>query len=102
MTTPHVTGEAVKLSAPPALGLATASALRDELIAARGRPLDLDASQVQRVGGLGLQILLSAAKTWREDGVAFSVSDPSAEFINDLQRMGVDAASLASGQECNV
>ena len=47
-----------------------------------GRDLVLDASGVQRLGGLCLQVLLSAARTWAADGVNLrlgSVSQPLGE-----------------------
>ena len=37
----------------------------------------LDASAVQRLGGLCLQILLSARKTWAADGVNLSLGSVS-------------------------
>ncbi len=54
---------------PDILDLKAAAPLKAELLARRGRDLMLDASGVQRLGGLCLQVLLAAARTWDVDGV---------------------------------
>ena len=51
--------------------------LNAALLALRGHPVVLDASAVQRLGGLCLQILLSARKTWAADGVNLSLGSVS-------------------------
>ena len=51
------------------LDLNAAEPLKAELLALRGHPVVLDASAVQRLGGLGLQVLLAARKTWAADGL---------------------------------
>ena len=77
---------AVSLS--PILDLQAAEPLRAELLALRGRPLTLDASQVTRLGGLCLQVLMSARKTWAEDGVDLTVDQPSSGFSEQLAAFG--------------
>jgi chemotaxis protein CheX len=57
----------------------------------RGAPLQLDASGVRRMGGLALQVLLSARNTWAADGQALSVTDPSAPFWEALTLFGAAA-----------
>ncbi|WP_312597550.1 STAS domain-containing protein [Brevundimonas sp.] len=67
---------------PEILDLKAAAPLKAELVARRGQDLVLDASGVQRLGGLCLQVLLSAARTWAADGVNLrlgSVSQPLGE-----------------------
>lgn len=59
------------------LDLNAAEPLKAELLALRGHPVVLDASAVQRLGGLCLQILLSAKKTWAADGVNLSLGSVS-------------------------
>jgi chemotaxis protein CheX len=46
----------------------------------RGQPLDIDASQVERLGGLCLQVLISARNTWQGDGRSAVISQASAAF----------------------
>lgn len=61
-----------------------AQALKDK----RGKPLSLDASQVRRLGGQCLQVLLSAQATWAADGQSFEIVEASAEFTDGLALMG--------------
>lgn len=68
------------LQLEPVLDLGAAERLHGRLTDLRGRPLDIDASQVERLGGLCLQVLLSARKTWREDGQPAVISQSSSAF----------------------
>jgi chemotaxis protein CheX len=70
---------------PQVLDLAAAQPLLGSLSAARGHALLVDASDVQRVGGLCLQLLLAAQAAWRADGVAFSIVKPSAAFREGMR-----------------
>jgi chemotaxis protein CheX len=76
---------------PDVLDLKAAAPLREELLAARGSAIQLDASHVQRVGGLCLQVLLSARQTWAEDKLALRVVEPSAEFNDGIALFGAAA-----------
>ncbi|MER2534201.1 MAG: STAS domain-containing protein, partial [Rhizobiaceae bacterium] len=83
---------------------ARAYALAEELLrlpepalrGARRGPVSLDASLVERLGGQCLQVLLSAATTWAQEGEALSVSCPSENFLADLGLLGltVDAFNI--------
>lgn len=75
------------------LEMTAAGPLHKELLGRRGRPVTLDASQVRRIGGQCLQVLLSAQATWAADGAAFQIVDPSPEFSDGLALMG--ASQLA-------
>ena len=44
------------------------------------RPVKLDASRVNRLSGLCLQVLLSARNTWTSDNVPIALEDASAVF----------------------
>jgi chemotaxis protein CheX len=72
--------DAASLQLEPILDLGAAERLHAQLTELRGRPLDIDASQVERVGGLCLQVLLSARNTWRADGHPAAIGSPSAAF----------------------
>jgi chemotaxis protein CheX len=76
---------------PDNLDLKAAGPLREALLEARGAALRVDASGVQRLGGLCLQVLLSAEATWATDGHAFTISPTSATFIEGARRMGAHA-----------
>jgi chemotaxis protein CheX len=72
----------------PVLDLQAAEPLRAELMALRGRPLTIDASQVSRLGGLCLQVLMSARKMWAQDGLSLTVDQPSSAFSEQLMGFG--------------
>ncbi len=61
------------LMLPPVLDGAAAAGLRSLLLAHRGRDLTLDGAAVERLGGLCLQVLLSARRTWEADGASLSI-----------------------------
>lgn len=71
---------AVTLQLEPVLDLAAAERLHAALTELRGQPLDIDASQVERLGGLCLQVLISARDTWRADGRSAVIGQASAAF----------------------
>jgi len=79
---------AATVSLPAVLDLQAADPLRAEILALRGRPLDIDASQVARMGGLCLQVLLSARATWMADGLPLSVDQPSDAFLEQMAAFG--------------
>jgi chemotaxis protein CheX len=83
---------------PAILDLKAAAKLRDEFCAAKGGPLDVDASKVQRLGGLCLQVLLSAQRTWAVDGKPFRVVDPSPDFLEGVKAFGAATLAEASPQ----
>jgi chemotaxis protein CheX len=84
---------AATLTLRPVLDSSAAAALREELLARRGQPLALDGGAVERLGGLCLQVLLSAYRTWRADGAAFVLSPRSTALTEALARFG--ASDLA-------
>jgi chemotaxis protein CheX len=76
------------LQLAPVLGLKDAAPLQAALVGLRGQGVMLDASQVSRLGGQCLQVLLSARAAWDQDGLAFCVSDPSPDFTDGLALLG--------------
>ncbi len=80
---------------PAILDLAAAGPLTERLLAARGTDLTIDASEVLRVGGQCLQALVAAAKTWSADRASFEIARPSPEFVEALQRFGIEPGVLA-------
>lgn len=87
-----------RVDLPASLDAAAAPGLVETLLARRGAPLEINAEPVNRLGGQCLQILLSAAATWRADGVRLVVSAPSAEFSRALQLLGLSFDNLAAGE----
>ncbi len=77
----------------PVLDLTAAAPLKSELLALRGAPLDLDASAVDRVGGLCLQVLLAADAAWAADGHTLKMTGPSQALREAFLNLG--AAQMA-------
>lgn len=78
------------MTLPTELDIKAAGPLAAELIAARGKDLALNASQIERVGGQCLQVLLSAAATWSADGAELTIEEPSPAFADAIQTAGLD------------
>jgi chemotaxis protein CheX len=70
------------------LDLTAATPLATQLLAARGKPVTLDASGVQRLGAQCLQVLLAARQAWSADGQPWRVVNPSPEFADTAALMG--------------
>ncbi|MBI4275776.1 MAG: STAS domain-containing protein [Rhizobiales bacterium] len=81
-----------RLQLPEILDLKAAAPLASQLLSLRGCEVKIDASRVQRFGGLCLQVLLSACCTWRTDGVLLSIVSPSARFAECLALLGASSA----------
>ena len=81
------------LTLPPALDLGAAMPLHALLLAHRGADLDLDAAGVERLGGLGLQLLLAARATWQADGMTLRILNLSAP-CRDAARLAQAEAAL--------
>ncbi len=71
------------------LDLKAAAPLAAEFLGHRGDELTVDLSAVRRLGGQCLQVLLSAAATWKADEAPIAFINPSAEFIDALERLGI-------------
>lgn len=72
------------------LDLKAADCLKTALMERRGLPLEVDASGVQRLGGLCLQVLIAAQNAWMLDGVPMIISSRSDEFAETLKLFGAD------------
>ena len=73
---------------PAVLDIRAADDLKTQLLALRGRPLAIDASAVERLGGLCLQVLLSARRTWDEDRQTLTVAPASDAFADQWAAFG--------------
>jgi chemotaxis protein CheX len=85
-------GKTLNLAA--VLDLNEATALRDKLLSMRGSDIVIDASGVERVGGLCAQVLMAAEKTWDQDKQSFTFSKVSDAFEKTMQLVGVDIDHL--------
>ena len=76
------------LTLAPVLDLNAAEPLKAELLARRNQELTLDASGVERLGGLCLQVLLSARRSWAADGVNLKLGPVSESFADQWAAFG--------------
>lgn len=81
--TPHI------LKLPAVLDLNAASRLHEQLLALKDKNVAVDASDVSRVGAQCIQILVSAARSWKATDMAFSVNQSSDAFAKTLQLLGI-------------
>ena len=82
MTTP------AEITLTDVLDLTEARPLADALLGVRGQAVALDASGVERLGALCLQVLIAARRTWAADGSPFAIIRPSAAFSEQCARLG--------------
>ncbi|QTC89953.1 STAS domain-containing protein [Brevundimonas goettingensis] len=83
---------------PPVLDILYAEPLRAELLALRGEPVAVDASAVERLGGLCLQVLISAQQTWARDGQALTINTPSEPFATQWKMYGAALPATVQGE----
>jgi chemotaxis protein CheX len=70
------------------LDLKAAQPLATQLLALRGKDLVIDASGVTHLGAQCLQILFSAAATWRADDAVLTLHDPEGAFASHVAALG--------------
>jgi chemotaxis protein CheX len=82
---------------PRVLDLNAAATLKTHLIEHRGEDLRIDAGGVDRLGGLCLQVLLSARRAWTEDGRNLEVHPRSPAFTETLTLFGASPRFIVGG-----
>lgn len=82
---------------PAILDLGAAAPLRLQLLERRGQALELDCADVERVGGLCLQVLIAARAQWRTDGVGFQIVSASSAFVDAARLMAADDLAPQGG-----
>lgn len=87
------------LELPAALDLLAAATLTESLLRFGGEDLAIDAGKVQRLGASCLQVLLSAARTWKAQGASLTLAHGSERFIDDLRLLGFTPETLLSGAQ---
>ncbi|MCY0149899.1 STAS domain-containing protein [Hoeflea sp. G2-23] len=86
------------LKLPAVLDLNAANRLHEQVLAHKGGNIDVDASDVSRIGAQCVQVLLSAAQSWRFDHQSFKVVQASDIFIKTLKLLGISDESLLPGE----
>ena len=88
------TKPAKTLPLAPVLDLNAATELHEKLMGLRGSDIIIDASKVERVGALCLQVLMAGAKSWQADNLSFAISRASDAFSKTTQLIGVNMDHL--------
>ena len=82
---------------PEVLDLPAAGLLAAALLDRRGRPTVVDAVLTQQPGAQCLQVLMSAIKTWADDGVPLAFVNCGPQLIEHLRILGMDPAPFTNG-----
>lgn len=75
----------------------TAAHMADALLAARSHSLAVDAGAVERIDTTCIQVLLSAARLWREEGATMSFTARSPVLESNLGTLGLTIADVEVG-----
>ncbi|RVJ96073.1 STAS domain-containing protein [Sinorhizobium meliloti] len=78
----------------PVLDLNEATVLHERLLALKGGAVAIDASAVERVGTLCVQVLMAASRSWEADRLSFTFAEVSDAFIKTTQLIGADIGPL--------
>jgi chemotaxis protein CheX len=92
METACVNGKTLLL--PAELDHVAAASLFETLSSLIGTDITVDGSRVERIGAQCVQILLSAAASWKNDGAVLEFANPSLEFIAGLELLGIRPETL--------
>lgn len=77
------------LTLPARMDYGVLESLHAELRDSRGQELTLDASNVTHLGSCALQLLVSARKSWDQDGQRLLLNAPSDRFRDHLSLLGM-------------
>ncbi len=87
-----------QLILPAVLDLQQAEPLRTQLLALRGQPVVIDGSAVERLGGLCLQVLISAQQSWATDGHMLCIDRVSQAFADQWNAFGAETMAAELGE----
>lgn len=85
------------LELPQKLSQAACEGLAMAICERRGADLTLNAESVSMISGLGAEILLRAATEWSQSGYALKLSEPSEEFKQGMDLLGIHTDEFFSG-----
>lgn len=85
------------MTLPASLPGETATHIADAIMSARSHALQLDASAVERIDTPCIQVLLSASRLWRDDGLAMNFTGRSPVLDSNLETLGLAIADFEVG-----
>jgi len=71
-----------------------AKSIVDQLLANRGKPLAIDATQVSYVDTPCIEVFVSAAKLWRNDGATLEFGELPEAFSAALAMLGLSQTDI--------
>jgi len=77
------------------LDIRAAGPLLEAFKAARKNAISVNAENVERIGALCAQVLVSAKQSWSEDECVFDIFNPSDPFRDDLETLGLSERLLS-------
>jgi chemotaxis protein CheX len=86
-----------KLVLPAKLDLTAASDLLEAFRTRRGEDVGVDAGAVTHLGTNCLQVLISASRSWADDGKTLAFGPMSEAFSQQLEQFGLSPDSLTDG-----
>ena len=86
--------DATTFELPAVLDLKATGPLAEKFLGLRGQNVVIDASKVERVGTQCVQILLSAAATWKDDMAPLAIANPSDAFTAGLKLLGLSPETV--------
>ena len=84
------------ISLPEVLDRTTVPAVSAAILAGRQSDLTIEAGNVRRVSGLGVEMLLSARRQWVEDGQSLMLGSISDTFAEALEQLGLAPEMLST------
>lgn len=74
---------------PDRLDSSAAPGLMTALQGHVGKPLVIDAGQVEVIGALALEVLVAGGRQWEADGQSLTIARPSARFAAACRSLGL-------------
>lgn len=85
------------LTLPEILDRKAAYELSKTLLEHRGSEIDLDAGGIQRLGAIGVEVLLAAKQQWHAEAIEFQINNWSEAALQALEAIGASPDLFQTG-----
>jgi chemotaxis protein CheX len=82
------------LKLPQTLDVAAVRAVQKDLLGRRGMTMTIDASKLERIGALGVELLIAAHRQWQKDENVLHITGLSDTVKDAFTDLGLDAGTL--------
>jgi len=86
--------EVLRISLPTHSSNDDCTGFVEAITAAKGQPIEIDASKSEQMTGRFAQLLILTAQSWTTDELLFKIVEPSEKFRTALSRLGVSESLL--------